>query len=250
MQRFLLTALLCCLTACGSTSVTDYQTTSVAQQNTVIALLQPSRVTAQSAAGSPTPTAQPTASATSTPATPTPTPAGPEYLATVVAQNATLVARADGAGVPLQQTVVAQNATLISGVGRIGAAVATQSAFAASQVRLQQTANAISDYQAVQLHSVRDSALILVNQQATQIAQHSYTNALQATSIAVDRAALVEQRAANATAIAVQRGQTQLLQTQVALQATIVVQSSWTEFYTCLTARDTHPALTCPKPKK
>lgn len=236
-------------TGCATkATATDWQATSVTQQNTVIALLEhtptsadplPSAVATSSGQSM---TATPTAAGPGATPLPTDTP-GPAYLATIVAQNATMVARSDGASVPFQQTVIAQQATIISKSTHIDALLGTQTAQQASHIRLQQTANAVADFQAVQFHTVRDMAVAQVNQQAT-------ANALQATSITLARIQLQEQRDTDATAVAQQRGQTHLMQTQVALQATTESHASMTEYYTCLTARDTHPALTCTKPKK
>lgn len=246
--RFLVFA----LTACAGTAPAAYQATTVAQQNTVIALLQPTGIHAATQqtpmSGAGTPTAAPP---TSTPAVTTPTPVpsqpsatlGPEYLATVVVQNATLVARTDGASVPLQQTIIVQQATVIAAIARVNGALGTQTAAQSSHVRLQQTANAISDFQAVSLHTIRDMTTLQVSQQAT-------ANALQATSITLARVQLQEQRSTDATMVAIQRGQTQLAQTQVAIQRDAAQHAADTAYYTCLTARDTHPALTCTKPKK
>jgi hypothetical protein len=171
--------------------------------------------------------------------------AEPRYAATVVAQNAALLARDTAPAAALHRTAIAQTNLLLTAQALAAAAMGTQIAQNTSLIRIAQTSNALTDNQNTLLRTVRDNSAQALKLQSTAIS-------LAAAANAIANKQLQQATSTDATAIAIQRSQTGVLVAQSATQKDIAYQTALTSYYACRTMLNTKPAitLTCSKPKK
>jgi len=146
---------------------------------------------------------------------------------------------------PYPATAVALAAAAVTIQAQVNTHLGTQIAQNASLIRMAQTSNALTDSQNALLRTIRDNSAQSVKLQSTAIS-------LAAAANAIANKQLLQATTADATAIVVQRNQTQAFMTQAATLRDIAYQTALTSYYSCLTTANTSPGVvvSCTKPKK
>lgn len=144
-----------------------------------------------------------------------------------------------------QATAVALVEVALTAQAQISTDMGTQTAQNTSLIRLAQTNNALTESQNALLRTVRENSAQSIKLQSTAIS-------LAAAANAIANKQLGQATTTDATMVAVQRGQTQVLAAQLNTLKTVAYETALTSYYSCLAIAKTNPGaiVSCTKPKK